>query len=105
MRACQAEGIVGAAERPQIHIVDFLHAFDLKMARATSSTFKSEGGPPKNVRRRRADAMLDQSTSKPMARPRSGSIQCAAGRVDDQGADDDGDIGESIAKIVNENTA
>jgi len=42
--------------------------------------------------------MLDQSTSKPW-RGREVDQSSVRRCVDDQGADDDGDIGESIAKL------
>ena len=49
--------------------------------------------------------MLDHNTSKPIARPSKGSIQRDVGDPDDHGADDDGDVGERIAEVVDQDAA
>ena len=78
MRACKAESVVAAAERPDVHVVHFVDAFDGEHGAGHffDAHFARTALEKKCADSRRMP-MLDQRTRMPMARPRSGSIQCS----------------------------
>src|SRR6266568_2060222 len=93
----ETKRIVTTAERPKVNIVHFLHAFDgengagdIFDAHFMRATFEKEVGRFAQEADGKAKKRID-----PMR----------ASGADDERADDNGDIGESVTEIVNENAA
>ena len=99
----EAERVVAVAERPDVHIVNFEDAFDrenrtgdvLYAAIRRPALEKHVRGFAQNSNARPKDEQADGETEKRID-------PTDAGRTDDDSADDDGDIGECVAKIVNQ---
>ena len=77
----------------------------VRMARATSSTVQSGGRPSSKT-----CGIAENSDGGPEDEQADGEAEqrinpADAGRADDDGAEDDGDGGERIAEIVNEDAA
>ena len=102
----EAERVVVVTERPDVDVVDFEDAvdtkdgasyiFDCAVGRATleqdvSGVAQDSDAGPKNEQ---ADGKTEKRVD-----------PADSGRADDDGADDDGDVGERVAKIVNEDAA
>lgn len=102
----QAKRVVTGAEGPDVDIVNFVHALDRKHgaghifdAAVVRATFEqnvggllkdADAGPKDEDADREAEERIDPAK---------------AGRSDDDGANDDGDIGESVAEIVDQDAA
>lgn len=101
-----AQRIVIAAERPDVDVVNFGDVFDGKndtrdffnASFARTPFEKDVSGFPENSDRGVEDENSDGETQERVDPMR-------AGEMHDDGADDNGDIGEGIAEIVNEDAA
>ncbi len=94
----QAEGIVAAAERPQMHIVDFLDTLDLQdSASHVFDTQIKRAAFQENVRglAQNADAGPEHEQTDGEAEKRINPVRI--GSMDNQRAGDDGDIGTASA--------
>ncbi len=102
----QAEGVVAATEGPDVHIMDFLDAFDgehgasdVLDAELERSTFEEDvSGFAQD-----ADAGPEDENTDGDAENRIDPE--GAGEMNEDGAANDSDIGEGVAEIVNENAA
>src|SRR4029077_2068215 len=87
----QAEGMVIAAERPEVHVVDFLDAFDGENGARDFFDAQFAGTAfEKNVRGFAQDADAGQKEEKADGKAKKRVDPMRAGGVNDDGADDDG---------------
>src|SRR5713101_8257930 len=102
----ETEGIVTAAEGPEVNVMDFLHAFDGEdgasdffQAEFTRTTFE------KDVRgfAQDADAGPQHEQSDGEAEERINPSR--AGDVNDDRAGDDGDVRKGVTEVVNQDAA
>lgn len=98
--------MVTAAERPEVDVMDFLHALDGKDGASNVFDAQFTGAAfEKNVRGFAEDADAGPEDEQADGQAESRIDPMGSGGADDDGADDDGDVRKSVAEIVNEDAA
>ena len=102
----QAESVVVTAEGPDMHVVNFVHAGDgedgaghVFDAHATRSALQQ------NVGRFAQDSDAGPQDEKADGQSEKRVNPSGAGEMNREGTEDDGDVGERVAKIVDEDAA
>jgi len=102
----QAERVVAVAERPDVHVVNFKDAFDRE--NGAGHFFHAAVGRTafeQDVRRLAQDADARPENEQADGETEKRIDPSYARHADYDCADDDGDVGKRVAKIVNEDAA